>query len=462
MEARNKITFVQEFPDDSSQRELDRRANGLKEIQETFDKKGDDYFYKDVPSVVAFSESDKELHTNLDNEDVANAMTLLAQGKGWRYYIAEGTDTFYKAALKKTEELTEQSDALRERENVEAVKYSDIAPSAIEDKGVQTIEKSKLPETDVNKNVTANVIEGESVETSTTEAETLRKRALAASVKNQYRVSGKDYFFKDQGGKVDEIAFQDKGNKLTTSLNSERVSKSLVEMADSKGWGDIKVSGHKEFKRQVFRAASERGISVRGYTPDADDLEFVESKQQRNTIQPTVKREASREAVVGESNSQLTNTPDNNSGTLVAHGTAPYQNKKDNSDSYFLTIESNGSESTKWGLGLESAIDKSGVIVGDKVRVEKVDDRYKVSGERNLWKVENAERAEVITAVATAVAAEKVGNTQDRQRVVAAVRTRIEASKNELPNVKMYDNDAAKTTAVETTNNRQKTPELTR
>lgn len=55
--------------------------------------------------------------------------------------------------------------------------------------------------------------------------------------------------------------------------------------------------------------------------------------------------------------------------TLVAHGRAPYLHDETNKDSYFVEL-SHGE--TKWGVGLESAIEDSGAKIGDVVDVTKV------------------------------------------------------------------------------------------
>lgn len=481
MEARNTIELAQEFAEGSSQLELDRRADGLKQVQKLFIRKGDEYFFNDAQDIVAFSESDNQIGTDLESRHVADAMVLLAQSKGWQLYMADGSDDFYKAIEKKTDELTTERELLQDREQFEPVKDTSVEAKVIESVSVkadntEVVEQVKNTPTSVelavgrerpvppkDTSTLANVIESENVKVDSTEADTARREALIASVSNQYRIAGDKYFFKDQGGNVDKLAFRDTGKRLSTSLNSDRVTKSLVELAESKGWEDIKVTGHKDFKRQVFRVASERGISVRGYTPDADDLAFVESKQKQNTIQPVSSREGTKEVATNRNTKQLVDKPETeNSGTLVAHGVAPYKNDKSNADNYFVTVSSGDNENTSWGLGLEKAISDSGVKIGNEIKVEKTEDRYRVSGERNTWSIENAEKSEVITAVATAVAADKIGNASDRQRVVDAVKSRVEATNANLPEINIYDNDAAKTPAIEISKNRQKTPELTR
>ncbi|MFA0940507.1 LPD7 domain-containing protein [Pseudomonas tremae] len=58
-------------------------------------------------------------------------------------------------------------------------------------------------------------------------------------------------------------------------------------------------------------------------------------------------------------------------GALIEHGEAPYQHKKDNQMSYFVTLKPEGGKPrTVWGVGLEYAINESGLKPGDQVRLK--------------------------------------------------------------------------------------------
>lgn len=56
-------------------------------------------------------------------------------------------------------------------------------------------------------------------------------------------------------------------------------------------------------------------------------------------------------------------------GELVAHGQAPYENKKSERMSYFVTVKTDSGEKTLWGKELSGAIEQSAPEIGDKVRV---------------------------------------------------------------------------------------------
>lgn len=58
-------------------------------------------------------------------------------------------------------------------------------------------------------------------------------------------------------------------------------------------------------------------------------------------------------------------------GALIEHGEAPYHHKKDNQMSYFVTLKPEGGKPrTVWGVGLEYAINESGLKPGDQVRLK--------------------------------------------------------------------------------------------
>ena len=57
-------------------------------------------------------------------------------------------------------------------------------------------------------------------------------------------------------------------------------------------------------------------------------------------------------------------------GTLTDFGKAPYQFQDNNSDSYFVTLNTPKGEKTIWSVGLESALAQSGLGINDYVSVK--------------------------------------------------------------------------------------------
>ncbi|GAL27773.1 phage tail length tape-measure protein [Vibrio variabilis] len=152
----------------------------------------------------------------------------------------------------------------------------------------------------------------------------------------------------------------------------------------------MKITGTKEFKQQVLDVAVSKDLNI-VFVDKAMEAEFIRRKEelkQAATVkaststepQPTVAIEenalvksnveslSSVDDVASAAEEVMPESPRVQPVTLVAHGKAPYQHDKDNSNSYFVEL-SNGE--TKWGVGLKDAIEKSGAQIGDEVAVSK-------------------------------------------------------------------------------------------
>ncbi|EQD63380.1 hypothetical protein B2A_02375 [mine drainage metagenome] len=73
---------------------------------------------------------------------------------------------------------------------------------------------------------------------------------------------GKHYYFAD-GAR----AFTDRGGRLTTPSENTEVIRSLVAIAESRGWSEITVRGTERFRKDAWLAARLAGLKVRGFRP---------------------------------------------------------------------------------------------------------------------------------------------------------------------------------------------------
>ncbi len=62
-------------------------------------------------------------------------------------------------------------------------------------------------------------------------------------------------------------AFTDRGARLVTPSENTEVVKSLIAIADARGWKEITVTGTERFRKEAWAAGSALGLKVRGYTP---------------------------------------------------------------------------------------------------------------------------------------------------------------------------------------------------
>ena len=86
------------------------------------------------------------------------------------------------------------------------------------------------------------------------------------------------YFFAD-GAK----AFTDRGDRLTTPSENTEVVRSLVTIAQARGWNEVVVRGSERFRREAWAAARTAGLDVQGYKPtDFEQSRLVRSIADRS------------------------------------------------------------------------------------------------------------------------------------------------------------------------------------
>jgi hypothetical protein len=97
-------------------------------------------------------------------------------------------------------------------------------------------------------------------------------------------------------GDTTRVAFTESLLKLSTDNNNPSVARSMVDVAETRKWGALKISGNEEFKRVVWLEASVRGIKTVGYEPHRADVELLTKEleaRRRNRIEPApVSKEA--------------------------------------------------------------------------------------------------------------------------------------------------------------------------
>ena len=129
------------------------------------------------------------------------------------------------------------------------------------------------------------------------------KPKMPADIERAYvGVNGKYY-----NAKTNAEAFEDKGNKLQTRSSNQDIASSLVKIAESRGWDEIKVSGTEAFRKAAWIEAASRGMQVKGYTPNEQDKVALEARLKgspANTVENTKVREADKPASKNEERAQ--------------------------------------------------------------------------------------------------------------------------------------------------------------
>jgi hypothetical protein len=194
--------------------------------------------------------------------------------------------------------------------------------------------------------------------------------AVPEEVRRRFVQVKNKYYFPD-GAR----AFTDRGTRLTTASENTEVVRSLILIAEARGWSEVTVRGTERFRREAWFAGQMAGVEVRGYKPSEFDrgrLARTLSRQGPGPTEDSVtpgekpgpagaeRRPARREGLL--------------TGRLVDHGAATYRHDPHESMSYFVKIETAHGERTIWGVDLERAFKESLTKpeIGDEVGLRAV------------------------------------------------------------------------------------------
>ena len=185
---------------------------------------------------------------------------------------------------------------------------------------------------------------------------------------------GGKYYFPDGSP-----AFVDRGEKLTTRSENVELVRSMVSIAQARGWGAIAVSGTERFRKEAWVAAQAAGLTVKGYKPtEVEQAQLVRAlakhravgqQGQRSEPFPAGRSEAARSDEDRQSRRGAAYT-----GKLLEHGYDTYRRDPLEGSSYFVRLKTKEGERELWGVDLERALrhSLSGAKVGDEVTVRAV------------------------------------------------------------------------------------------
>jgi hypothetical protein len=209
--------------------------------------------------------------------------------------------------------------------------------------------------------------EAPSAKSATKPARTVPEEVLRRFVQIKNR-----YYFPD-GAR----AFTDRGTRLTTGSENTEVIRSLVQIAEARGWSEITVRGTERFRKEAWAAAHTVGIEVRGYRPtEIEQARLVRAKgrQGPGPVEDSIS-EGARSTPPEE---PKTRARENNegllAGKLVDHGRATYHHDRHATMSYFVKLETSRGDRTIWGVDLERAFKESLTKpeIGDEIGLRSV------------------------------------------------------------------------------------------
>ncbi|MDI7776566.1 LPD7 domain-containing protein [Asticcacaulis sp. EMRT-3] len=272
---------------------------------------------------------------------------------------------------------------------------------------------------------------------------------VPAALKKRYMIAGDTYHLRDHDN---TLAFHDQGRRLTTSLDDPEVARSMVELADAKGWKTLNLKGSEAFKREVWLHARLKGLETEGFRPKAVDLAKLEERRaarpkkpdaQLNSIAPTerarsapgqdrgiedvvppltdkqvvvidalkaiMRQRGDSEKAVALAEEMARERLQSNRvyvGKIVERGTSPFENDPKNPPHPYVKLETSKGMHTVWGADLPRALDEGGAKIGDDIALVSrgkqpvtvtIKDKEAASGEksitanRNIWEVRRLE-----------------------------------------------------------------------
>ena len=251
--------------------------------------------------------------------------------------------------------------------------------------------------------------------------------ALPQSVRDRFIQDKQRFYFPDGAA-----AFRDHGKRLTTASENTEVIHSLIDIARTRGWEEIRVAGTKRFREEAWRQGRLAGLDVRGYKP---------TKPERAAVVRALARQADGAQMElgvsdggSEANAVKEGPPAPSTsktqgkrgardliiGKLIDHGRESYRFDPRESMSYFIELGTEEGKRTIWGKDLERAMKQSltqpqiGDVIGmrrtgaDRVTVQRRDrdadgrviSQREVGASRNRWVVEKHEFFEARAAAA--------------------------------------------------------------
>jgi hypothetical protein len=81
-------------------------------------------------------------------------------------------------------------------------------------------------------------------------------------------------------GDITRVAFTEAPLKLSTDTDNPSVARSMVDVAEARGWRALRVSGSEDFRRMVWLDATLRGVKTLGYEPHHEDVELLRKERE--------------------------------------------------------------------------------------------------------------------------------------------------------------------------------------
>jgi Large polyvalent protein-associated domain 7 len=202
------------------------------------------------------------------------------------------------------------------------------------------------------------------------------------SVRDRFVQDGNRFYFPDGAP-----AFRDLGRKLTTPSENTQVVHSLIQIAQSRRWSEVTVTGTERFRREAWKQARLAGVAVRGYRASEEERAELIRALGRNLPGPAERidsvsasapvSDAPQVAVPAADTAAVSNMgagpTERIAGRLMEHGKDAYRHDPDQPSSYFVRLQTPSGPREVWGKDLERAVSASLTRpkIGDEVVLQR-------------------------------------------------------------------------------------------
>jgi putative DNA primase/helicase len=198
------------------------------------------------------------------------------------------------------------------------------------------------------------------------------------SVRDRFVEEGHRFYFPDGAP-----AFRDRGRRLTTASENTQVIHSLIEIAHSRGWTEITVTGTERFRHDAWRQARLAGLEVRGFRPSEEERaqliralgrNLVRSSERVDSISVDAMPPAAPPRDIPQRLGATQAEPrERIAGKLLDHGRDAYRHDPNEDPSYFVRLSTRDGVREIWGKDIERAVTKSLTQpqIGDEVVLQR-------------------------------------------------------------------------------------------
>jgi len=180
------------------------------------------------------------------------------------------------------------------------------------------------------------------------------------SVRDRFVQDGHRFFFPDGAP-----AFRDLGRRLTTTSENTQVVRSLIEIAHSRGWTEVTITGTDRFREEAWRQARLEGLAVRGFRPtDEQQAQLIRARARNlarssDAISADARPAAPAPSQLPSEDGSRDLLRERISGKLLEHGRDSYRHDPNEDSSYFVRLETRDGTREIWGKDIERAVAKS-------------------------------------------------------------------------------------------------------